>query len=381
LLYLLPLLSTLAIIPISIFDLSGFTGDTLSDLGKQLPLGDGVSWQIYLLTQFRVIVTYLRLLIFPVNQNLDYEYPIYSSFFTPPVFLSFLFLTALFVLSIYLFVRSGAQAGSRFADVASSQSSASSLRLPPPQLRLISFGIIWFFLTLSVESSFIPLKELINEHRLYLPGVGAATVFATTFCLVAMKLSRLAYARLFVSVVVMIVMGLGFATVKRNHVWGDAVRLWQDVVAKSPDKGRSHNNLGVALENAGRRAEAIKTLSRAIELDPGYYKSYYNLGDLYLVSDQPRLALPLLQTAIQLNPGFTEAYVGVGAALMRSGRFSDVIIFLEQNLDRIEENAEAHFYMGASYAFMGNREEALRELTIVSQNDPELAATLRGMLR
>jgi tetratricopeptide (TPR) repeat protein len=250
-----------------------------------------------------------------------------------------------------------------------------------PCQRLISFGIIWFFLTLSVESSFIPLKEVINEHRLYLPGVGAATVFATAFCLVAMKLSRLAYAKLFVSVVVMIVMGLGFATIKRNHVWGNAVRLWQDVVAKSPNKGRSHNNLGVALENAGRRAEAIKTLSRAIDLDPGYFLSYYNLGDLYLVSDQPSTALPLLQTAIQLNPGFTEAYVGVGAALMRSGRFRDVIIFLEQNLDRIKGNAEAHFYMGASYAFMGNREEALRELTIVSQNDPELAATLRGMLR
>jgi tetratricopeptide (TPR) repeat protein len=105
------------------------------------------------------------------------------------------------------------------------------------------------------------------------------------------------------------------------------------------------------------------------------------LADLYLVSGQPEKSLPLLQTAIRLNPAFTEAYVSVGAALMRSGRFRDVIIFLEKNLDRVRGDAEAHFYIGASYAFLGNREAALRELAIVSQRDPALAATLRGMLR
>jgi tetratricopeptide (TPR) repeat protein len=385
LLYLLPLIATLPIIPIAVLGSGGVAEDILADVGKQLPVGDGVSWQVYLLTQFRVVVTYLRLLIFPVNQNLDYDYPAYSSFLTPPVFLSFLLLATIFGLAVYLFwhtrYRRGLQVESKSGSGLTSTLACYQPTSPSPYQRLIPFGIFWFFLTLSVESSFVPLKDVIMEHRLYLPGVGAATVFATAFCLVAVKLSRPAYAKFFISVAVLMVMGLGFVTIQRNYVWGDAIRLWQDVVAKSPNKGRSHNNLGVALEDAGRRAEAIETLSRAIDLDPGYYRSYYNLGDLYLVSDQPRMALPLLQTAIQLEPTFTDAYVGVGAALMRSGRFSDVIIFLEQNLAHVKDNAEAHFYLGASYAFQGDRKAALRELTIVSQRDPELAATLRGMLR
>jgi len=37
----------------------------------------------YLITQLRVIVTYLRLLVFPMNQNLDYDYPLFDSFFAP----------------------------------------------------------------------------------------------------------------------------------------------------------------------------------------------------------------------------------------------------------------------------------------------------------
>ena len=60
----------------------------------------------YLNTQFRVIVTYIRLLFFPINQNLDYDYPIYRTFFTPPVFLSFLVLLGVFCWGIYLLYRS-----------------------------------------------------------------------------------------------------------------------------------------------------------------------------------------------------------------------------------------------------------------------------------
>ena len=38
--------------------------------------------------------------------------------------------------------------------------------------RLVSFSIFWFFLTLLPESSFLPIKDVIFEHRLYLPLVG-----------------------------------------------------------------------------------------------------------------------------------------------------------------------------------------------------------------
>jgi hypothetical protein len=391
LLYLLPLIATLPIIPMTILDFDGFNGDILSDTGKQMPVGNAIPWLDYFLTQFRVIVTYLRLLVLPVNQNLDYDYPVYTDFFAPQVFLSFLLLATIFALAVYLFWRtklgrvvqvknnSGSEVGTySTSPLVSSQLVSHSLL---PYLRLISFGIIWFFLTLSVESSLIPLEDVIMEHRLYLPAFGAAAVVATIFSLIALKFFQTAYAKLFIAVVVMMIVVLGFATLQRNHVWGDTIRLWQDVVAKSPNKARALNNLGVSLEDAGRRPEAITVLSRAIAVAPDYGMSYYNLADLYLVSDNPDKSLPLLHTAIRINPSFTRAYVSIGAALMRSGRFSDVITFLEENLDHVKGDAEAHFYLGASYAFQGNRAAALRELAIVSQGDPELAATLRGILR
>ena len=40
------------------------------------------------------------------------------------------------------------------------------------KMPVISFGILWFFITLSVESSIIPIRDAMFEHRLYLPIFG-----------------------------------------------------------------------------------------------------------------------------------------------------------------------------------------------------------------
>ena len=83
-LYLLPLLLTMFIIPLSMLvTQGGSTGASgIDELTKIAGSADVSRWD-YLNTQFRVIVTYIRLLFFPVNQNLDYDYPIYRTFFTP----------------------------------------------------------------------------------------------------------------------------------------------------------------------------------------------------------------------------------------------------------------------------------------------------------
>ena len=52
----------------------------------------GISSMHYLMTQFRVLVTYIRLVFFPFNQNLDYDYPVVKGIFELPVLTGLLFL-------------------------------------------------------------------------------------------------------------------------------------------------------------------------------------------------------------------------------------------------------------------------------------------------
>jgi hypothetical protein len=152
--YLLPFILMLAIIPSNALKLSGVDkpiGDIIGEIREQVQETPLISRGDYLLTQFNVIVTYIRLLFLPMNQNLDYDYPIARKLFQFPTFLSFMFLLALFIVAIYLFFK---------------------------KRRLISFAILWFFITLSVESSIIPIRDVIFEHRVYLPSVGFVMIMA-----------------------------------------------------------------------------------------------------------------------------------------------------------------------------------------------------------
>ena len=153
LLYLIPFLLTFFIVPLSRYGIGliGISGGTfigIAEVGDVIGQATQETKAIprthYLLTQFNVIVTYIRLLFFPVNQNLDYDYTISRTLFEFPTLLSFLFLVFTVIFGVWMFRRS----------------------------RLISFGIFWFFVTLSVESSIIPIRDVIFEHRVYLPSVG-----------------------------------------------------------------------------------------------------------------------------------------------------------------------------------------------------------------
>jgi hypothetical protein len=89
-----------------------------------------------------------------------YDYPAYGSLLEPGVFFSFLFLSSIVGLAIYLFTRSRKTNNGHGI--------------------FISFGVLWFFITLSVESSVIPIKDVIAEHRVYLPSIGIFAAFTAT---------------------------------------------------------------------------------------------------------------------------------------------------------------------------------------------------------
>ncbi len=107
----------------------------------------------YLLTQFNVIWTYVRLLFLPINQNLDYDYPIARSIFEFPTILSFTGHLLVIALAIWIYKRN----------------------------RLVTFLILWWYITLSPSSSFIPIIDVIFEHRVYLPSIGFFFLFMIAY--------------------------------------------------------------------------------------------------------------------------------------------------------------------------------------------------------
>jgi len=396
--YLVPILLTMLLIPLSILGTNKPLGEIISDMSERLRAQSYLPRWDYLMTQLRVITTYIRLIFLPVNQDLDYDYPVYHSFFTLPVFLSFIFLAALFGLAVYLVIKSksntkeddSGQAGmtkevrgprhSGLSGIFSRFTSHVSRPLSDSRpFRLIGFGILWFFITLSVESSVIPIADVIFEHRLYLPLVGALIALTTSAFMVQQKLAAKwkDAERAVVISLSLITIVFSTAAFARNMVWQDEVSLWKDVVMKSPNKSRAHYNLGQAFQARSMPDKAMEQYLIAVKLKPKDPETHNNLGLVYYSLNMPDKAEEQYLTALKLKPDFAQAHNNLGA-VYQTHNMPDKA--LEQYLIAIKlkpDYVDAYKNLGIIYQALNLPDKAMEQyLTAIKLNPDDSDAHL-----
>lgn len=355
-LYLIPFILTMVLIPLNLIKTdSGALKEMARNIGVISEEITIISPGDYLLTQFRVIVTYIRLLFLPVNQNLDYDYPIYSSFFTPQVFLSFLFLLTIFGIGAYLFHRSRiTHSGSRY-------------------MRLISFGIFYFFITLSVESSIIPIRDVIFEHRVYLPSAGFFLAVITAVILIKNRINNRIADRTIIIILFLAVTVFAVTAYTRNNVWQSEITLWEDVVKKSPLKARPHNNLGIKYSNQGRLDDAIKEYLTALKLRPNYVDAHNNLGIDYYKQGRYEEAYQEFLRAVKINPNYVKARNNLALFYLKHGRVDDAINEYLIVTKLKPDDSEAHNTLGILYKRSNRFDEAIKEYLAAIKIKPDYA--------
>jgi Tfp pilus assembly protein PilF len=370
---LLPFFLISLIIPLERTSIDGLTEnvpEVVETLDKTSQETEHISRSSYLFTQFRVISTYIRLLFLPINQNLLYDYPVYDSFFNPNVFLSFIFLLSIFGLGVYLFLKSKKYA------VSSKQNSAYCLLLTPYS-RLIAFGIFWFFITISVESSVIPIRHVIFEHRMYLPSIGAIVAFSSIgfyiLHVINSKLKTTAYCLLptVYCLLSTIIIVLSIATYTRNKVWKDGASLWKDVVMKSPNRPEPYNNLGNIYAEQGRTEEAIQEFRAALKINPDDPEAHTNLGSAYGNLGRFDEAIFEFKTALMFKPDYASAHNNLGLVYYKQGRLDDALYKYRVALKLKPNYIDAHNNIGSVYYKKGMWDDAIREYQIVLSLKPD----------
>lgn len=305
---LLPFLLLMLVIPLSL--LSGQAAGTSTQ--NLLPAETiQISRHDYLVTQARVLATYGRLLLFPVNQNLDYDYPVLASL-TIVSAGAILAKLLLFGAGILFVLRP-------FPETSKS-----------PWPRVFGFGVFWFFLSLVVESSVIPIRDVIFEHRLYLPSVGFCLVVVAAVEQLGLRSPQLRQ-RLVAALSVMLVL-LAALTIARNFIWRNSEALWSDVISKSPAKARPHNNLGLIYAESGRNEQALSEFRFAVERDPGFAEAHVNLGNELYTAGRLDEAAAAYEKAAELAPGFAKVHYNLGNLYLRIGRRGDAITAYEKAL-------------------------------------------------
>ncbi len=307
----------------------------------------------YLLTQFNVIRTYLRLLVLPIRQNIDYDYPLSYTLFDLRTALSLLLIISLLAAAVVLWRKT---------------------------YRICSFGILFFFLTLLPESSVVPITDVIFEHRLYLPLVGVALIAAYLITIM------LAYARahtlwkaisaahLAAAVSVLLIVALAAATYARNAVWRDAIGLWQDAVSKSPYKARVHKSLGDAYMDGKQYQEAKTELARALALDPRYEGVHENLGVIYSQEGNFQQALAEFEQELALYPDNLGARNNVALMYLAQDRLPQAAVVYQELFKLRPSQAEWHSNLGVVYRRQGLLERAIGEFEQALVYDPSYVA-------
>lgn len=246
--------------------------------------GDIITFGNYFLTQSRVFVTYLRLLFLPIHQNLDYDFKLSKTIFEFSTFSCFIILICLFMLALRM----------------------------RKNYRFVSFGIFWFFITLS--ANLVPRANLIFEHKLYLVSIG----FCITLSICIFKFFKDIKLSLVASLTIVLI--FSFMTFKRNEIWKTEISLCKDVVSKSPDKLRPNQNMGSAYTKQGYYDEALVYLNKSLLIDPKDVKSYTNRGAVFYHKRQFQLALNDLDKAIELEPEYFGSYVNRGLVYQELGQ-------------------------------------------------------------
>lgn len=325
----------------------------------------------YLATQFRVLVTYLRILILPLGQHIDYDYPLYRSFLAPQVLLSALVLGSLLSCAVYCLYR------------ARTWDRISGKTTDPALLSMIAFGILWFFITHAIESSIIPIVDVIFEHRMYLPSVGIFMAVAAAVSFAGGDgVAIPGWPRLTTLVaVVAVILILAGTTIARNQVWHSEISLWEDNVRKSPNKARGHLNLGVAYRQKGRFDEAFTQFMTVLDVEPTMVEAYLNIGMIHEKNGNFEEALKAYRKILETKPRMPAPHSNIGNIYFQQQRFSEALQAFDTAIACDPDFEKVYYGRGLVLAAMGRRDEALKDFRRALQINPSFTAAAEQLKR
>ena len=309
-----------------------------------------------LLTEPRVMVFYLSLLIYPQisRMALVHDIDISRSLLDPPS-------TALAIL---------------FVLFAIAYAIGSARKRP-----LLSYCIIFFFLNHIVEGSIIPL-ELIYEHRNYIPSMLFFVPIVIFLLNVLDYFSRRKWIQaMAVCAVIVLLADFGHTTYLRNGHMRYAKILWMVNAETYPNLSRPHGALAKVYREEGNYQMALEESQRALELgsfanlsEPVIYLC--NIGNYYLEYEKDfDRAFSYYREAEKKYGTIPDLYNGMALAKLNQGNLQEARKYIQLALD---ENPRSSVYLindGLISLKEGNTGGAITAaLKILSMNENDTSA-------
>jgi tetratricopeptide (TPR) repeat protein len=296
----------------------------------------------YLVTQWKAVWVYVRMIFVPVGQNLDHAYPVTKA---PGDALAWLGLAGLAALVGGAFVW--------------------RRRYP-----LATLGVLTFLVLLAPTSSVVPIDDRLAERRVYLGFLGVAMV-GVEF---VWRLREAGWKKPALAGVLLV---LGVLTMARSRDYGSAEAMWASSVSANPENGRARFQLAYVYYTQGRCGEAAAQYGEAAKYGKRDYRLLVDWALALECAGDTEGALEKLRAATGLERD-SHAWSVMGMVLAKRNETAKALEALDKALEINPSDELAHVYKGNVYVMTGQREAALAEYDAALKLNPANEAALAG---
>lgn len=296
----------------------------------------------YFFTQCRAIWIYIAKFFVPVGLNIDHDFAISRSL-----------------------TDHGAVFG--LAALLAASGAAFYFRKHYP---IASYGWFVFLLLLAPTSSFVPIRDVLVERRVYLPSLGLLLIAAEA--LKRVNIPKPAFALPLLIFAAM--------TFQRNQLWADPLALWRDAAEKSPQKWRVQFQVADALYRSGECLAAAAAYEKTDKLDKPDYRVMINWANALDCAGQPQAAMEKAEKAFALEKT-AQARAMIGMLHAKANRPQEALTVLNEAI-QIDGNFDpAYFYRGNVHSMLNDLDKAAADYKRALEINPRNEQAARGLSR
>lgn len=335
----------------------GYEPFSLTSLDAHTRETSDISRVSYFLTQTHVLWAYIKLFFWPVGLHLEHDVKLVETFFNLKTVLAL----AGHILVLTLAVLTGR-------------------RFP-----LFSFGILFYYICHLVESSFIPIRDVMFEHRAYLPNAGLCLSAGWLLFAISGKKRGGRVVAGTVSVALLVICGI--LAWQRNEVWRDPISLWHDSAINAPNKARPWDEYGKHLLQQGQTQEAITVFQETVErihgigVSPGLVMEETAAINLVIALErvgQPKAALQVADDFMKRKAkpiNKSKILTNKGNLLFRLNHLDDAEKSYRQAIDVFDNNLTPMNNLAVLLMAQGRLDEAEEVLGVALSIDPKFEAS------
>ena len=230
-------------------------------------------------------------------------------------------------------------------------------------------GWLWFLGTLVPVIGLVQVGgQAMADRYTYIPLIGL-------FIMIAWGAAELTegwrHRRLSLALVAAATMALlSVCTWQRLGFWRNSVDLFTQTLAVTRDNIAAHINLGYALDEKGRRDEAMVQFYEALRINPNNAGVHRDLADILSEVGRVDEAVDQYRMALRIHPGDALAHKNLGIKLLGQGKTDEATAHFSEAVHINPGNPDARFNLGVALSKGGQFEEAANQFSFILRMNP-----------